>query len=74
MGGHLRKKRWVSVTMAQTRVRAFTAAAGAYQGLPDRRGQGPRQCRVGSVAQLIREGGDRAVGLADAEIARRDRN
>jgi hypothetical protein len=61
--------RRVSISMAETRAEASTGAAGVYRGLS---GPGARQCRVVSVAQLIREGGHGAVAIADAEIARRD--
>jgi hypothetical protein len=63
--------RWVAITVAKTRRLASSAAGAAYRGLLETRGQGARQCRVVSVAQLIREGGPGAVAIADAEIARR---
>jgi hypothetical protein len=62
--------RWVTVAMKATRATAATAAAAAYRELLDTWGAAPRQCRVVSAAQLVREGGQRGIRLATAEIAR----
>jgi hypothetical protein len=64
--------RWVTVSMAENRGLASTGAAAAYKGLLDDRGDKPSQVRVVSAAQLIREGGQGAVAIADAQIDRRD--
>jgi hypothetical protein len=63
--------RWVTVAMEETRARAATAAATAYAALLDGRGETPSQCRVVRAAQLVREGGEREVRIAESEIARR---
>jgi len=62
--------RWMTVAMKATRAAASTAAAAAYRGLLDTWGAAPKQCRVVSAAQLVREGGQRGIRLANAEIAR----
>jgi len=62
---------WLTVAMEPTRAGAATAAADAYAALLDGRGDTPSQCRVVRAAQLVREGGEREVRLADADIARR---
>jgi hypothetical protein len=61
----------VTVAMAESRDRASAIASQVFPGLLDARGETPRQCRIVSAAQLVREGGQREVRLADDEIARR---
>jgi hypothetical protein len=62
--------RWVTVAIRSTRATASTAAAAACRGLLDTWGAAPKQCRVVSAAQLVREGGQRGIRLATTEIAR----
>jgi hypothetical protein len=66
-----RGRQWVTVAMAETRETASKLAANAFFGLRNGRGDTPRTCRVASGAQLVREGGQREIRHADAEIARR---
>jgi len=68
-----RGRQWVTVAMAETRETAAKVAANAFFGLRNGRGDTPRTCRVASGAQLVREGGQREIRHADAEIARRPR-
>ena len=64
-------RQWVTVAIADSRARASTIASQVFPGLLDAGGETPRQCRIVSSAQLVREGGEREVRLADGEIARR---
>jgi hypothetical protein len=61
----------VTVAMAESRERACTLASQVFPALLNAGGETPRQCRIVSAAQLVREGGQREVRLADDEIARR---
>jgi hypothetical protein len=63
--------KWVTVSMASTRGAASAAAAVAYEGLVNAGGEVPRQCRIVSAGQLVREDGERGVRIADVDIARR---
>lgn len=63
--------RWVTLAVEGTRSAASAIAARAFPGLINARGDTPRQCRVVSAAQLVREGGDGELRAATAEIARR---
>lgn len=61
---------WVTVSRAQTRPVASTAAAVAYEGLTNAGGETPRQCRIVSAGQLVREDGQRGLRPARVDIAR----
>jgi hypothetical protein len=63
--------RWVTLAIEESRAAAAAVAARAFPGLLDARGDTPRQCRVGSATQLVREGGERELRAAAAEITRR---
>ena len=60
--------RWVTVAVSDTRNGAASVAADAYRERYDQRGQAPTQVRIVSAAQLVREGGERELRLADAEL------
>jgi hypothetical protein len=60
-------KRWVPVTVSETRA----VAAKAYRRLHNDRGQAPMQMRVIGAADLAAKSGDAAVDVAEADI--RDR-
>jgi hypothetical protein len=60
--------RWVTVAVSDTRNSAATVAAGAYRERHDPRGQAPSQVRIVSAAQLVREGGEHELRIADAEL------
>lgn len=64
-------RRWVTVVVSETRRAAATLAADAYKGLADRRGETPRQVRVVSASQILREGGNSDLGLAYSDLTRR---
>jgi hypothetical protein len=56
--------------VSDVRTTASAVAADAYRNLRNGRGETPRQVRVLRAGQLRREGGQRDVNLADADIAR----
>jgi hypothetical protein len=60
--------RWVTVAVSDTRNGAASVAADAYRERHDQRGQAPTQVRIVSAAQLVREGGEREIRIADAEL------
>jgi hypothetical protein len=60
--------RWVTVAVSDSRASAAKVAADAYRGHCNPRGETPTQVRIVSAAQLVREGGEREVNLADAEL------
>ena len=60
--------RWVTVAVSETRNSAATVAANAYRERHDPRGQVPCQVRIVSAAQLVREGGEQELRIADAEL------
>jgi hypothetical protein len=60
--------RWVTVAVSDTRESAATVAANAYRERHDPRGQAPSQVRIVSSAQLVREGGEHELRIADAEL------
>ena len=60
--------RWVTVAVSDTRNSAATVAANAYRERLDPRGQAPSQVRIVSSAQLVREGGEQELRIADAEL------
>ena len=60
--------RWVTVAVSDTRNSAATVAANAYRERHDPRGQVPSQVRIVSSAQLVREGGEQELRIADAEL------
>ncbi len=68
--------RWVTVAVSDTRTSAARVAANAYRERHDPQGQAPCQVRIVSAAQLVREGGEQELRIADAELigaTRRDR-
>jgi hypothetical protein len=60
--------RGVTVAASDTRTSAATVAADAYRERHDPRGQAPSQVRIVSAAQLVHEGGEQELGVADAEL------
>jgi hypothetical protein len=62
---------WVTLAIEGSRPAAVAVAAREFPGLLNARGDTPRQCRVVSAAQLVREGGEGALRAVAAEIARR---
>ena len=60
--------RWVTVAVSDTRDSAARLAANAYRERHDQRGQAASQVRIVSAAQLVREGGERELRIADAEL------
>ena len=60
--------RWVTVAVSDTRNSAATVAANAYRERLDPRGQAASQVRIVSSAQLVREGGEQELRIADAEL------
>jgi len=63
-------RRWVTVAVSDVRPTAANIAANAYRDRPNGRGETPRQVRVVTAGQLRREGGQRDVRIADADVAR----
>lgn len=63
-------RRWVTLTVSEGRPTAAGIAADAYRDRPNGRGETPRQVRVVTAGQLCREGGQRDLNIADADIAR----
>jgi hypothetical protein len=63
-------RRWVTLTVSESRPIAAGMAADAYRDRPNGRGETPRQVRVVTAGQLRREGGQRDLNIADADIAR----
>jgi hypothetical protein len=61
--------RWVTVAVSDTRAGAAMLAAGAYRERHNPQGDAPTQVRVVSAAQLVREGGEQEIRIADAELA-----
>ena len=60
--------RWVTVAVTDTRASAARSAADAYRERLNPRGQAPTQVRIVSAAQLVREGGEQEIRIADAEL------
>jgi predicted RNA-binding Zn ribbon-like protein len=60
--------RWVTVAVSDTRTSAARVAANAYRGRHDPDGQAPCQVRIVSAAQLVREGGEQELRIADSEL------
>jgi hypothetical protein len=60
----------VTLTVSDVRPTAAGIAAAAYRDRPNGRGETPRQVRVVTADQLRREGGQRNVRIADADVAR----
>jgi hypothetical protein len=63
--------RWVTLAIEESRAAAAAVAARAFRELFNAHGDTPKQCRVVSAAQLVREGGERELRAAAAEITRR---
>ncbi|HET7378655.1 MAG TPA: hypothetical protein VFJ24_01310 [Gaiellales bacterium] len=63
-------RRWVTVGVADLRPIAAGVAADGYRDLRNGRGETPSQVRVVTVGQLRREGGQRDIDIADADVAR----
>jgi hypothetical protein len=64
-----RALRWRTVAVFDLRPPASDAAAHAYRNLANASGETPHQVRVLSGTQLIREGGQRGLKIARADIA-----
>jgi hypothetical protein len=62
--------RWVTVAVSDTRTGAARVAANAYRERHDPRGQAPTQVRIAGAAQLVREGGEEELRIADADLIR----
>ncbi len=60
--------RWVTVAVSDTRASAARLAACAYRERHNPRGEMPMQVRIVSAAQLVREGGEEEIRIADAEL------
>ena len=56
--------------VSDVRTTAAGIAAEAYRERPNRRGETPRQVRLMTAGQLRREGGQRDLKIADADVAR----
>lgn len=62
--------RWVAVYLSETRRAASDLAAHAFHTVRNDRGRAPNRLRLVSPGQLVREGGDKAIRRADADILR----
>jgi hypothetical protein len=62
--------RWVTVAVSDSRTSAARIAANTYRERHDPQGQTPSQVRVVSAAQLVREGGEQELRIAEAELIR----
>ena len=60
--------RWVTVAVSDTRASAARLAADAYRDRHNPNGEAPTQVRIVSAAQLVREGGEQEIHIADAEL------
>lgn len=60
--------RWVTVAVTDTRASAARSAADPYRERHNPRGQAPTQVRIVSAAQLVREGGEEEIRIADSEL------
>ena len=63
-------RRWVTLALFDVRPTAAGVAANAYRDRHNGRGETPRQVRVISAGQLRREGGQRDLTIAEADVAR----
>jgi hypothetical protein len=63
-------RRWVTVAVSDHRAIAAGFAAAAFRERRNSRGQLPRRVRVVSAAQLVYEGGEHEVRIADADLVR----
>jgi hypothetical protein len=61
-------QRWVTVAVSDTRAVAGRFAADALRTRRNARGDTPLHVRIVSAAQLVFEGGDGEVHLADADV------
>jgi hypothetical protein len=62
--------RWVTLALFDVRPTAAGVAADAYRDRHNGRGETPRQVRVVTAGQLRREGGQRDLTIAEADVAR----
>ena len=62
--------RWVTIAACDDRAAASGVASEAYRDRRNGSGETPRQVRVVSTAQLRREGGQRDLEIADADVVR----
>ena len=60
--------RWVTVAVSDTRASAARVAADAYREHCNPRGETPTQVRIVSAVQLVREGGEQGIHIADAQL------
>jgi hypothetical protein len=63
-------RRWVTIAVSDHRAIAAGFAAAAFRERRGSRGELPRQVRVVSAAQLVYEGGEQEVRIADADVIR----
>lgn len=63
-----RDERWVTVAVSDTRAVAARFAVDAFQTRQNARGETPLHVRIVSAAQLVFEGGEQEVHLADADV------
>jgi hypothetical protein len=63
-------RRWLTVAVSDHRAVAAEFAAVAFRERRNARGELPKQVRVVSAAQLVYEGGEHEVGIADADLIR----
>jgi hypothetical protein len=63
-------RRWVTVAVSDSRAVAARFAAEAFRERHNPRGELPKQVRIASATQLVYEGGEREVRIADADLIR----
>jgi hypothetical protein len=63
-------RRWVTVAVSDSRAIAARFAAEAFRERHNPRGELPKQVRVASATQLVFEGGEREIRIADADLIR----
>jgi hypothetical protein len=66
--------RWVTVAVSDSRAGAARVAADAYREHCNPRGETPTQVRIVSATQLVREGGEQEIHIADAELVTASRS
>jgi hypothetical protein len=61
-------ERWVTVAVSDTRAVAARFAPAAFRMRRNPRGETPIHVRIASAAQLVFEGGEQDVHIADADM------
>jgi hypothetical protein len=61
-------ERWVTVAVSDFRAVAARFAPDAFSNRRDSRGETPLRVRIVTAAQLVYEGGEAEVDLADADV------